>query len=307
MSDERSQRALGARALPPALLVGMLIMALVGGGAGVAAPGAAYLAGYAITMALVAWLVVWFGFLKRTSVMKPVIVYAWLYAATFVGGVSVNIYQDSQFRIARSGLLDAYDQYKNDDVAIDTRSRATGYAGDLESAAKRAIVISASDMRSYEAELNGIAFDRILSEETLGKDGGIVEARFKLNRAIEIVKKYNSLSYQRQDEYRELIDKIDIPDSLRASVSEGAAMGWADNRRAWDIEGEMIREFEKAISVLEKSQGRWWYESGELQFQDQNELDEFNSSVFRVRALAEEQQSLQERAEQRMLSALNGG
>ena len=310
MNKVVSSDILAKSAPPRALWVGMVVMVAIGGGAGVDGPGAAYLLGYSITMALIAWLVLWFGFLKRHPGQKPWVVYLWLYAATFSGGYAVNLFQEAQVNAARASLVETVKQYQGGGRIIDTRAHAKGQIGTVEAFAKNFIAVSTDDIRDYEAEISGVDLESIFSEPSLVRPEGIQRARFKLERAKEITSKYKALADDRQADFEAQIAKLDISEDLKQHLYDGFAEGKKNNeanrKRAWDIEEEIIDEFDKAISVLARSPGLWLFEGGELRFHNQEDLEDFNNHIEKAQLLADEQQLIREHADEYMTSSFQG-
>jgi hypothetical protein len=70
--------------------------------------------------------------------------------------------------------------------------------------------------------------------------------------------------------------------------------GWQGQarERVWQIEAEVLREYGKAVDVLERAQGFWGFEGGQLSFAREQDRLAFNASAASVSALVAEQEAL---------------
>lgn len=280
--------------LPLPLIIGMVVTAIVGGGAGVSGPGVAYLLGYSTTLAVIAWAAVWFGFLRHKGDQKSWLVFLWLYAASFCGGLTVNLYQEAQVKASKASLLGSIEKLYNGERNIDTGKVAAGDIGVIEGFMKSVLSSNANDWRDYQAELEGLNIPVLFSEENLSKDRELVQTRFQVKRAGEIVEKYRLLSNSRADNLRKEAEKLSLSEENRRQLllglQEGEASNGPNRQRIWAIEAEMVQEYAKAANILARR--GWQFEQGQLQFNEQGDLDAFNASMERVQALAKEEETI---------------
>lgn len=278
--------------------------------------GMAYQAGRDLPVALVLSGVLYFAFLKReksgTGWLGLLLVYASLVGASYLASQRV-----------KADIRDAVSQVHETLSAIQ-EANITGTAapepkpvvasGSSEGARMGAVMQalvnrSLVQRREYELELEAIGWSSILDAKRLNTDPTLSESREILQKAGDVVEKYRQKTARIFTEMREDIERSDLSAETRRSMLEGfdstLEQGKAQAAELWGLEEAVVDEIGKIIDLLAARRKDWQIENNQILFQEQHDLDQFNSHMAEVQVIVAKQQEMQSASIQRSKDALD--
>lgn len=182
-------------------------------------------------------------------------------------------------------------------IAPSTAAVASGEAGKLEAALKSMIARSLAQRRDYEMELYAIGWDKILDTERIGKDTGLTESKTLIRQARDIVSKYRGRTDELFSNVRRDIETSGLKsESLRdalAGFDSSAAQGKARTFELWSLEEQILSQVENIFTLLGTKRNSWQIQQGQILFNNQGDLDLFNSYLARIGEITAQQQALQ--------------
>lgn len=256
----------------------------------------AFAVGNSLTLSVIAWAIVWFGFVKKTGHRVSGRYFLAIFASGIVGGLVASNYQRIQMRSATVGIAAAYGDVMASKSDLARGSLAGGPAGEMETVLRSFMATLLADQRAYEAEMEAIQWDDFLVPADF-KDGAAIETnRFRARRAAEIVAKYRRVYEVRPSEFDKRIEAASLSATMKRQLKESFAKGLVKNqataRRVWEIEEAVVVEAGKAVDVLARAKGRWAIATDQFRFQRQSDLDAFNGHINSMQRLAAEQEAL---------------
>lgn len=174
---------------------------------------------------------------------------------------------------------------------------ASGDAGKLETAVKTIVNRSLAQRREYELELEAIGWSRILDGERIRKDMSLAESRTILRQARDIVSKYRGQTDELFAQVRHDIETAGLkPEAQRAAIAgfdKNAGQGKAQAAELWSLEEETLSQVENIFTLLAAKRNSWHVQQNQIVFNDQSDLDLFNSYLSRINQIMAQQQALQ--------------
>lgn len=151
---------------------------------------------------------------------------------------------------------------------------------------------------AYMAELQEIGWMRALDAERLAGDQDLSESRELLRDGRQVLVKYSRLTMEYIESSPGGIELLDLPAeekrNFRAGYEEGLADSKPIRRKIWDLEFDTFNEFGKIFDLLEDNRTQWQIVNGQIMFESQGLLDQFNGHLMRMQELTNEQFRIQQ-------------
>ena len=250
----------------------------------------AYLQGYNVGCGVLIWLVFRSTIGRNQGGVKSIIsllaisgaVLATVFISNREGRVAVGEIQRHVSSLASSG--------GEPNAAI---MRARGEFGEIERFFKTRLSEMASLAKDYERELAAIGWEKILDPESLGRDPTLITSDSIIEKAKEMVAKYQSRTYDMCEKSKEAVWDIPISEwakqhmvnDLRHVLEELHA--GLDERWSW--EAQIIAVVEQVVAWLSSRQYAWGVENGVLVFANESDLSQFNSYMSQLDKLTSQQ------------------
>lgn len=182
-------------------------------------------------------------------------------------------------------------------IAVSSAPVASGEAGKLEAALKSMINRSVAQRQEYERELDAIGWSKILDAERIRKDTGLTESKALIRQARDIVSKYRGRTDELFSQVRRDIETSGLkPESLRdalAGFDSTSAQGKARSSELWSLEEQTLSQVENIFTLLATKRESWQVQKSQILFNNQGDLDLFNSYLTRIGEITAQQQALQ--------------
>lgn len=167
----------------------------------------------------------------------------------------------------------------------------------VEDVVRAVVNRSLAQRREYELELSAIGWEKILDGTRLRADSTLVESRTMLQQGRTIVAKYRSRTDALYSQIRQDIESAALPSGARASMLAGfeksATSGKTRAAQIWDMEEQVLSQFGAIIDLLSARRNGWQIQDGQIMFNRQADLDQFNAHIARIQSITERQQQLQ--------------
>jgi hypothetical protein len=287
----------------PALVPLALAMCVVGGWVGhdVFTQGGAnlgYVIGNASMTSLLAWVVLYFCFVKKTGRKVGPIYWAFLFATGIASGLAVSGYEMTQAQNATASISHSYEAFLKGETA-DPKIHSGGEVGQMESWMKAYLATQTTDRHAYQNELAGAGVWSLLLPANLKTDPELTAAKAAVIRGREIVRKYHTLYDSRVTDAYAQIDKLSVsPENkaqLRSGMDESMAKAKAVTDRAWALEAGAIEEMGAVIDLLDANKGTWSITDRPV-FQSPAVLASYNEHITNLQQFGKDEATLRAQA-----------
>lgn len=250
----------------------------------------AYLQGYNVSCGVLIWLVFRSTMGRNQGGLKSVIsllaisggVLTTVFISNREGSVALGEIQRHVSSLASSG--------GGSNAAV---TRARGEFGEIERFFKTRLSQMASLAKDYERELAAIGWETILDPECLARDPTLITSDSIIEKAKEMVAKYQSRTYEMCENSKKAAWNIPISEwakqhmvnDLRQVLEELHA--GLDERWSW--EAQIIAVVEQVIAWLSSRPNAWSVENGVLVFANESDLSRFNAYLSQLNQLTSQQ------------------
>ncbi len=213
----------------------------------------------------------------------------------------------SEVQEAMKGLVDDTQKFmdsamkpdgslNNFDVEFKPKANPANQAEQLRAFIQTFYNDMASQQRDYMAELDKAGLPRLLEADRVAADKDFEESYAILYQARLVVKKHRQktedLIQTFPDRVKTLGFSAEIESNMRKSFDKSLLKVRPQFKESWDLEEEVVMNFRKIIHLLQASRSRWAPEDGRFMFQEQGDLDRFNSYMTAVNECAERQNAI---------------
>jgi hypothetical protein len=150
--------------------------------------------------------------------------------------------------------------------------------------------------QDYLGAMNAVGWNTLLNADRLAQDEDFTETKKILTEAEALVAKYAKQSSDNFDQTPVLARNLDIPERAKAEFITGWEQGAGATReklqRVWALEKQVLGHFRDATALL-ADRDTWAPANGQIQFQEQEALDAFNTLMAKIQSDAAEQQEIQ--------------
>lgn len=308
------------RGRPPVtglVITGLIVFAVTGGSAlsNIAEWGASwaerlgYATGAAAVVSLIAWLALWFGFVKKSGHEVGGRYYLVLFAAGLAGALlpmlALSAAADRSeeewlaFNDVTRGIVGQVEPAIRGEATIDRRPTLTGRMAGAEALTRNFYADLVNEARAYQKTEAEIAADQALSLAALARPGGIAEARRRLDRLEALNQEFRTRFKARIDQMRVAFQRTpDLSNGEREAVAAGFDSGVSAAmvrlQAAWAAADATIPKARAQLDVLERSRGRWQISGDQLRFERQADLEEFNALANEIDRLNREAEARRE-------------
>lgn len=183
---------------------------------------------------------------------------------------------------------------------IDTTPKAKGEFGEFERFTKELLSKIALLRNSYLAELASVGWNNLLSMERLEQDPNLEKTKAIVQNGKKVVEKYKSKIFSLLDNAPKDIDKLNMSEEKKLQFASGFRKGLAASnakvKAVWDLETKVTVEFENLIGILDSKKGSWFIKDKQIVFENDNDLNTFNSCIRKIQELVAKQEAIQKQA-----------
>lgn len=178
------------------------------------------------------------------------------------------------------------------------RAQAARDAEQVAAMVREDQALGASLQSLYIEELNGIGWPTLLDSSRLKKDkpNGLVESKAMLEKAVAISSKYEAEAFANLEKTRDRIKTLDISDDAKTTMLESQAEAADEVRQTvakiWGLEKIVLRHIEEIVALLDRTDA-WEVQGTQVVFQNDGDLQQFNTLVQALQKATQEQQQLQ--------------
>lgn len=192
---------------------------------------------------------------------------------------------------------------------LDTSKKGAGAWGDIDSFIKKLTNDVIEIRNGYLSDLDAIKWNTILEPNRLLKDKNMSESYSMIKAAAESVKKRRQ---QTLDVMSKSVAKAEKMDASHKDIRDFVA-GYKSNysktcqqsSKMWGLEGQTIEEFKGIIDLLAQSPRRWMIEDGQVVFDNDEDVEAFNTHMQRIEDITKEQQQMQKQSAAKMRQGLD--
>ncbi len=272
---------------------------------------AAYAIGFyfvpAIALAVIFYAIVGRGGGSRVGISTFLVVYASL----IVGALLSYELRPSQEKEALEGVVDILDGLLEERLELNpdgtpalidrTFSADPNLSGSL--AVMQQFIAdlanqSAAITNDYTRELGAIGVYSILDADRLAGDHDFSESRAIIAETEQVITLYEARFDGLVDDALARIDALDLSEAekqdMRTGFQRGLGQSEATRSRMWELERQIMREFSLLIDMFEADS--WVFENGELIYETDEQLEQYNRHLDKIDALYLEQVRLQQDA-----------
>lgn len=264
--------------------------------------------GYCLPSAFLIWIAVRIVILRGCGVRVAGVCFLAIYGASIAGALLGVAQQKAEAKQAVGAMhnqwvelmeasTDSYGIPRPIQGRLDTERKARGKFGEVEGWWRDYMAQAISQRNDYLRELDRIGWARILDPERIARDTTLVESRMMIQRAKEIVEKYERMTGTLLANTRQRMQGLATSTSLRQELTSGFDRGMeeAQIERLWALEKEVLSESESIFDLLSRRPRQWVISDGRILFYDKNDLRRFHSCIISIQDFASEQQEIQHR------------
>ena len=271
-----------------------------------------FLIGYSLISVLIIYGIFHAIFIrKQAKASAGVISFFLIYLAFIIGG---TIRHDPDVAEAKKMLNDFEDSFDKTMSAfaikdgmpqishepIDTDPTTSGTLGEAERFMKMFMEEVRLVRNEYLMGIEDIKWMTILDENRLKNDPDLVESKAMIQSAKKLVEQSKQKSLKLFDKGEGIINSLDISESLKQDMLKnyrsGLAQGKATMYENWNLEADVMHQFELAFELLERRNGYWGFENGSIVFEYDTDVAEFNSIMKIVEEITVKQMQIQKGA-----------
>jgi hypothetical protein len=183
---------------------------------------------------------------------------------------------------------------------LDTTPKMQGDLGEEERFAKTFINNMASLRNDSLHELKAIGWYNLSDVERIGRDKNLAESKMIIQQAKSIINKYRANTQTLFENERKEIGTLNVSKDSKQKILAAFDSGMGKTRSQvdsiWDLEAESVAEFENIFTFLSKRKGAWKVRDGNLLFENDRDLKEFNSYLTRIQELATKEETIQKQS-----------
>lgn len=168
---------------------------------------------------------------------------------------------------------------------------SNGYGGEYERFMKGTINENLLQQLDYGRQLDVIGCTRILSAKRLEQDLTFDESKAILHKTRELITQQKNKSYALLEQTRAEMEGLRLPKDFKRGMLEGAdhALSQKESIHRWELEGEMVDEMEKIITLLSEKKNDWRIIDGSIRFDKLADANEFNMYLTTLEKIADQQ------------------
>jgi len=170
---------------------------------------------------------------------------------------------------------------------IDPKSQAKGKAGAFSRTVKGYIIKTVADRKAYHEELEAIALTAATTPEALAAEGGLAKARAAVAKNRALVIKNRDLNAKRladlRQEMRAAGPRSPVIEGFERGLDRSLGTQGGAVAEIFGVQLETLDEVDRMINDLEKAEGRWEAQGGQLAFSDVGDMTTFNNHMMTIR------------------------
>ena len=264
--------------------------------------------GYCLPSAFLIWIAVRIVIIRGCGVRVAGVCFLAIYGASIAGALLGVAQQKAEAKQAVAAMnnqwvelmeasTDSYGIPRPIQGRLDTERKARGEFGEVEGLWKDYIAQAISQRNDYLRELDTMGWARILDPERIARDTTLVESRMMIQRAKEIVEKYERMAGTLLTDARQRIQTLAMSNSSRQEMTSGFDRGMEEAQfdGLWALQKGVLSECESSFDLLSRRPKQWVISDGRILFYDENDLRRFNSCIISIQNLAAEQEKIQQR------------
>lgn len=188
-------------------------------------------------------------------------------------------------------------------------SAAAGSDGQKMGVALKTIMNRMLAVRTdYEREIEAMGFAQVLDPQRLHADKNLVKTKALVANARSTVARYRARVSDLVVQARRDIENAGLDaENTRAALAgfdAKADKGKAQILETWDMEAELVEDFDKVVTILDQAKG-WRVENGGFVFQRNADVAQFNAAIKKLQAAAAQQEELNAAALRRSQESLS--
>lgn len=149
----------------------------------------------------------------------------------------------------------------------------------------------------YLNELAAVGWNNLMDAERLATDRDLTQTEKILADGSLLVGKYAQRTRGNLEKVPMLLQQLDVPEAAKTEFLAGWQPGYpamlAKVNKVWDIEGQVVEQF-RAVARLLRDGGKWEIVNGQIQFEQQEDLNSFNEIMANIQRSVMEQQQIQQ-------------
>lgn len=178
-----------------------------------------------------------------------------------------------------------------------TTPATRGDMGEMERFAREFMNKAIALRNDYGREMQAIGWSHLLEAKRLKGDKTLAESKLMVKRAKRIVKAYAKKNHALFDDGKVAIRALNIGQSAKRGMIEGfeggLGVGKAKVDEAWGYEYAIVEVYEKIFNLLSSCMGRWTVAGDQILFDNDEDLEQFNSYMAAIQGIVEKQEAMQ--------------
>ncbi|MBL7203190.1 MAG: hypothetical protein ISS63_02500, partial [Desulfobacteraceae bacterium] len=139
-----------------------------------------------------------------------------------------------------------------------------------------------------------------LDPKRIQLDRGLDESKVTIRKAKEVVAKYQEKTNVLLHDLRDKLQSLNMSASLKQEAISGFDLGMEKSKNEidtmWSLELSIVKEVEKVVNLLVKTNGAWVVKKSQILFYDETDLKRFNAYFASIQNLVKQQQQLQKKS-----------
>jgi hypothetical protein len=270
-----------------------------------------YLLSYNLPIAALLWFFYYLIFARKSGAKAVgfsfLVIFISLIASALIGFTqqkqnakrALTEMQD-QYSTLMDSITDSQGQPQRIEKRIDTTPKSRGVFGEMEKSIKGFMGQMASQRNDYLLELEAIGWNSVLDPKKIRLNGRLDESKVTIQKAKKIVVKYREKTDVLLQDFREKLQSLNMSASLKQEALSGFDRGMEKSKdeigAMWSLELSIVKEMEKIINLLVKTNGAWVVKKNQILFYDENDLNRFNAYLASIKSLVKKQQQLQKKS-----------
>ena len=175
--------------------------------------------------------------------------------------------------------------------------QAKGEYGEVERFTLEFLDRLAAQNNDYAAAIEATGFFALLDPQRLGNDSTLAASRAIIDKTKATVSQHEKLSLDYVAGTGARIEALDLSAEIKQAAWAGLERGIGDSlrqmRAVWQLEMQIVLEFEKIIDVLAAT-GQWSVQDGQIIIESETDLARVQAQLAEIGRLSEQQEQIRQ-------------
>lgn len=234
-----------------------------------------------------------------------------IYLTMVVAGVlGSNIKEErlkSELKLAKPSIKQAMDSAiagvgSSRLSSINTSPKANGDVGEMEHWLKESMKSLVDLGAEYQQELKGLGRDQLSGVAGVDQPGILEHREVIAEHLMSASLRFKSTYLARVDSVRNSILALNVGDDMKRGILEGFDKGYNRHNleQTLDLDYQAFQQIQHQCQILIQTRGHWSLVGGELHFQRNQDMEEFNKAYRAIQSISAKETAILEDSKKQM-------